>query len=135
MPSVIRSFNRNNGHRCGSRQSFGGAKDFWSNFPKLARKDFLCDFIANKFSPTKIMITIFGMTSKKGLHVCFCKHGAPFCPDFQGFCPDVQGFCADFRQIRILEGCLYPLHPRLLHTDNGNCFSGMCSQVFSIASS
>jgi len=27
-----------NTHRCRSRQIFGGAKDFFSNFPKLARK-------------------------------------------------------------------------------------------------
>jgi len=48
------------------------------------------------------MKTFFGVTSKKGLHVFFCKGLAPFfdvnnvgrhfCPDFTGFCPDLHGF-------------------------------------------
>jgi len=52
------------------------------------------------------MKTFFGMTSKKGLHVFFCKRWAPcyeikqdwepICPDFQRFFLDFQGFCPDF---------------------------------------
>jgi len=39
---------------CRSRQIFGGAKDFFPNFPKLARKVF-CATLAYKVSPTKII--------------------------------------------------------------------------------
>jgi len=35
------------GHRCRSRQMFGGAKDSWPNFPKLARKVFVRLFPTN----------------------------------------------------------------------------------------
>jgi len=53
-------------------QILGGGKAFCPNFHNLARKVF-CVTLANKFSPTKIMKTFFGVTSTKGLLVFFCK--------------------------------------------------------------
>jgi len=55
-------------HRFRSRQSFGYAKDFCPNFPKLPEK--FCVTFAYKFSPTKIIKTFFGVTSKK-VFMCF----------------------------------------------------------------
>jgi len=55
----------------------GVAKDFCPDFPRLSRKVF-CETFADKFSPTKIGKTFFGVTFKKGLNVFFCKPWAPF---------------------------------------------------------
>jgi len=45
-------------------------------FPQTSRNDFYAIF-DYKFSPTKIIKTFFGVTSKKGLHVFYCKPWAP----------------------------------------------------------
>jgi len=87
-------------HRCRSKQIFGSAKNFCPNFPKLARK--VLGDIACKFFPSKIMKTFFGMTSKKGLHVFFCKNTILWAPlyeikqDWEPFCPDFERLCPDF---------------------------------------
>jgi len=44
------------GHRCRGRQIFGGARDFWPNFLKLARKSCVWEC---KFSLTKMIKTFF----------------------------------------------------------------------------
>ena len=61
-------------HRCRGRHIFGIAKDFFPNFPKLARNIFVRLFlqIISHKDP------LFGMTSKNGLHVFFCKRWVPF---------------------------------------------------------
>jgi len=75
--------------------------------PNLPEK-LLCDFFAYKFSPTKIMKTFFGVTSKKRVFICFSPnvghyflklntHWAPFLPRFSGILP---------RYLRILPGFL-----------------------------
>jgi len=69
-----------------SREIFGVAKDFCPTFPKLSGKVF-CATFTYKFSPTKIMKTFFGVTSKRGLHVIFCKPWAPFSRGFSGMFP------------------------------------------------
>jgi len=68
------SFQKRSNRRCRSRKIFGGAKDFRPNLPKLPRKVFvqLCLQIFSRKRP------FFGVTSKKGLHVFFCKPWAPF---------------------------------------------------------
>jgi len=78
-------------HRFKSREIFGVAKDFCPNFPKLSRKVF-CATITYKFSPTKIMKILFGVTSKKGLRVIFCKPSAPVFEVKQGWAPFLRGF-------------------------------------------
>jgi len=77
-------------HRCSSKQIFGCARIFSLLLPNLPKK-FLCDF-AYKFSPTKIMNTIFGMISKTALHVFFCKHWAAFFEMKQRWAPFLPGF-------------------------------------------
>jgi len=59
-------------HRCRSRQIFGGAKDFYPNFPKFLPEKFLCDF-AYRFSPTKIMKTFFWSDLQKGTSCVFLQ--------------------------------------------------------------
>jgi len=71
------------------------------NFPEK----FLCDF-RDRFSPTKIMKTFFGMTSKKRFHVFFCKRWVPFLKIKQRWTPFLPGFP------KCLGVCLHPL---LLH--------------------
>jgi len=79
-------------HWCRSRQIFGGAKDFFPNFPKLARKDFYATF-ANKFSPTKVIKIFFGGHTPKKVFTCYFANlglhflksinfGRHFYPDF-----------------------------------------------------
>jgi len=60
-------------------------------FPQTCPKRF-CATFAYKFPPTKIVKTFFGMTSKKGLHVFFCKRWAPFCESKQRWAPLLFGF-------------------------------------------
>jgi len=117
--------------------SVGASKIWWS-------EGFLPEFLQTcpkrfstncKFSPTKIMKTFFGMTSKKvfmcfsgntGCHFFksnnvgrhFCPDCQEFCQDFQGFCPDFQGFCPDFWQIKTFGGTLAPPPPTLLATQH-----------------
>ena len=74
----------------GEGKFVGGAKDFCPNFPKLARK-VLGDFAYKSF-PSKIMKTYFGMTSKSGLLVFFCKRWAPFYEIKQRWAPFLPGF-------------------------------------------
>jgi len=88
-------------------------------FPQTCPKS-VCETFAYKFFPHKDRENIFGVTSKKGLLVFFCKRWAPFfevkqrwAPFFEvkqrwapflevkqrwaPFCPDFQGFCSDFQ--------------------------------------
>ena len=60
----------------GASKFLGVRRIFAQIFPNLPEK-FWATLPAN-FFPSKIMKTIFGMTSKKGLHVFFCKRWAPF---------------------------------------------------------
>jgi len=97
-------------------RKFRGCEGFMPKFSKLARKvlgDFSC-----KLFPSKMIKIFFGMTSKKGVDVFFCKHWAPFYevkqdwapffPDFQSFFPDFQGFCPDFHKIKTFRVRLHP---------------------------
>jgi len=45
--------------------------------PKLPEK-FFVQLLPTKFLPQRSLKTFFGVTSKKGLHVFFCKPWAPF---------------------------------------------------------
>jgi len=47
---------------------------------------------AYKIFPSKIMKTFFGMTSKMGFRVFFCKHWAPFYEIKQGWAPFLPGY-------------------------------------------
>jgi len=87
--------------------NFLGIQKFISqNFIQLAQKVVV-----------QLLPTVFGVTSKNGLNLFFCKRWAPFfevkqrwapfCPDFQGFCLDIWGFYVDFQGF-------YPNFPRML---------------------
>jgi len=59
------------------------------------------------------MKTFFGVTSKKGLHVIFCKPWATFFEVKQGCAPfsrRTSGCCPDFQQIKTFGGALDPHH-------------------------
>ena len=86
IPSLFFQKGRQQGQRCifiiGIRAStFWGAifclKDFYPQFPKLAWKIICATFTCN-CSPTNIIKTFSGVTSKNGLHVFFCKPSATF---------------------------------------------------------
>jgi len=74
--------------------------DFCPNFPKLPEK--VCVTFAYKFSPTKVMKSIFEVTFKNGLHAFFCKRQtscfevkqrwAPFLPGFKDFAHIFRNF-------------------------------------------
>ena len=101
---------------CRSRQILGSAKDFCSNFPKLAQK------------VLRSLRLVLSMTSEKAF-MCFtanvwchclkshnvCSHLYPdiqgFCPDFQGICSDFQGFCSNVWQIKLLGYACTPVPP------------------------
>jgi len=93
-------------HRCRSRQSFGGAKEFCPNSPTLARK--ILDL------QKKAVHVNSGAIVFKSKHI-----GRHFCPDFQGvledsqiFCSDLSGVCPVFTKSKLLGcGCT----PNLLH--------------------
>jgi len=123
-------------HRCRSRQIFGGAKDFFLNFPKLARNIF-GPLLVRSFIQEDLQL---GWPPKKEkVFMWFCKRWAPFpsnqthvvrhfCPDFQVF-TDLQSlsqilpivtrilqrFCRIFTKSKLLGVRLHPLHPRFLH--------------------
>jgi len=95
------------------RQIFGVAKGFCPNFPKLPRNDFYAIFDYT-FSPTKIMTTVFGVTSKKGLHVFFCKPWASFFEVKQRSAPFLRGcsgMLPNFQKIKTFGGALAPPPP------------------------
>jgi len=87
-------------------------KDIFPHVAKLAQK-VICATLPAIFLPQRSRL-FFGVTSKKGLHVFFCKpwtlffevkqRWVPFFPDFQGFCPD-------FQQIKTFAGALAPPAP------------------------
>jgi len=99
-------------HRFRSRQSFGDAKDFCPNFPKFPEK--FCATFAYKFSPTKIIKTFFGVTSKK-VFMCFSeKLGRYFLKSSnveRHFYADFQGCCPDFQRIKTFGDVLTPSAP------------------------
>jgi len=77
------------------KQIFAGAKDFCPNLPKK-----LCNF-CRPFSWCDLQIN--------GLHLFFCKTGAPFLPRFSGILPRYLGILFGFSGIltkfsRILPG-------------------------------
>ena len=83
-------------HRCRSRQSYGGAKEFFPNSPTLARK--ILDLQKKLFMSIRAPCDL----QKKAVHVNSgaivfkSKHvGRHFCPDFQGVLEDSQIFCPD----------------------------------------
>jgi len=97
-------------HRFRSRKILGVAKDFCPNSPKLLQKVFCATFTYN-FSPTEIMKTFFGVASKKGLHLIFCKPWGPCFEVEQGWAPFSRGFSGmfpDFQQIKTFGGALEP---------------------------
>jgi len=71
----------------GASKFFGVQRIFAQITPNLPKK-LLCNFADR----------IFGMASKNGLYLFFCKRWAPFCPDFRGFCLDIRVFCSDFQR-------------------------------------
>jgi len=88
-------------HRFRSREIFGVVKDFCPNFSKLSRKVFV--------QLLHIMKTFFGVTSKKGLQVIFCKPWAPFFKSskvWRHFQADFQECCPGFQQIKTFGGAL-----------------------------
>ena len=116
-------------HRSKNRQAFRSVNDFCPNFPKFPEK--FCATFAYKFSPTKIMKSIFDVTFKKGLHVFFCKRQAscfevkqlwaPFLPGFKDFAHIFRNFdwivgylprCSKiFDKSIVWGGALAPLAP------------------------
>ena len=66
------------------------------------------------FLPQRSSRPFFGVTSKKALHVFFCKPWAPFFEASNVGChfyPDFRGFCPDFQQIKTFGGALAPSPP------------------------
>ena len=63
-------------HWCSSSQIFWGPKNLFPNFPKHAQ--FFVQLLPTKFLPQRSLRRFFGVTSKKDLHVFFCKPWAPF---------------------------------------------------------
>jgi len=66
-------------------------KDFCPHIPKLARK-VICAILPAIFLPQRSSRPFFGVTSKKGLHVFFCKPRAPFFEVKQRLVPFLPGF-------------------------------------------
>jgi len=103
-------------------------RTFTRIFPNLPEK-LLCDF-AYKLSPTKIMMTFFGVTYKKKVCVCFSanvvtifevkQRWAPFLSRYSGILPRYFRILPKFSEI--LPGFLTT---RLLH----HCFCGCCGSV------
>jgi len=88
-----------------SRQIFGGAKEFFPDSPKLARK-----LLQNKCPPKKTLHVNLGAIIFKSEHV-----GRHFCSDFQDvlegsqiFCPDFMGFFPNFHQVKTFGGAVAP---------------------------
>jgi len=96
---------------------FWGCTGFCPNFPKLAQNVLV-----------QLVPTVFGMTSKNGLHLYFCKRRAPFCevqhrwipflPRFSGILHRrlgilfrFSGILPRFQQIKTLGGALAPHTP------------------------
>jgi len=89
-----------------SRHILGGAI-FCPHVPKVARK-VICATFACNFSPTKIIKTFFGVTSKIGLHMFFCKPWAPFFEVKQrwmSFLPGFSGILPKFSTNQNFWGC------------------------------
>ena len=92
-------------------------------FPRISQnltEKLLCNF-AYKFSPTNIMKTFFGVTSKKN-HVFFSAnlrcHFLKSNNAGRRLYSDFQGFFSDFQQIKTFGGALTPLQSHLQH----HCF-------------
>jgi len=95
-------------YRCRSKQIFGIAKDFCPNFPKLARK-VVVRLLPKNLLPQRLLRPFFGATSKKDLHLFFCKYWvpffevkqrwAPFLPRFSGILPRYCGILPGFSGI------------------------------------
>jgi len=64
-------------HWCRSRQIFRGAKDFSRISPNLPEKVFV-QLLPTNFLQQRSIRSVFGLTSRTGLHVFFCKPWAPF---------------------------------------------------------
>ena len=57
--------------------TFLGLRRIFARISQTSPKRVLCNFFLQTLS-TKIITTFFGVTSKKGLHMFFCKPWAPF---------------------------------------------------------
>jgi len=110
-------------HRCRSRQMSGGTKDFYPNFPKLARKVFVRFSFCHEDHEDLLLCDL----QNNGVHVFFCKcwalffevkqRWAPFLSIFSRnfaqifrifsrFSAYFQGYFPDFRQIKTFGGCV-----------------------------
>ena len=87
----------------GAGKFLGVRKIFARIFPNLPER-FWATLLTN-FFPKDHEDLFFGMTSKKGLHVFFCKRWAPFYEIKQGWAPFLPGFSEILpRFSRILPG-------------------------------
>jgi len=93
-------------HRCRSKQIFGSAKDFCSNFSKLARKVFVLLF-PKHFLPQRLLRPFVVWPPKKGFHLFSANVGRHFCPDFQGFCQNFSGILPRFSTNQNFWGCAW----------------------------
>jgi len=89
-----------------SRQIFRGAKDFWPDSPKLARKK-----LHKRETSKKKLHVILGAIFGHIFRGLFRFSG--FSEGFQRFCPDFHGFCLDFNQIKTSGVRLHSPQPRL----------------------
>ena len=87
-------------YRCRNRQIFG-VRRILPEFPRNFPEKFFVQLLATSILPQRSRKPpLFGVTSKKGLHVfsanlgCHClksnNAGRHFYPDFQDFCPDLS---------------------------------------------
>jgi len=92
-------------HRCRSKQIIGGAKNFWSHFPKLSRKVFV-QLLSSNFLSQRSWRPFVGVTSKKvfvcfsaNLERCFSRQtlGATFARILRDFAQILQYFSWIFR--------------------------------------
>jgi len=98
--------------RCRSMHILG-IRFFAHMSPNLPEKLFV-QLLPAIFLPERSSRPFFCVTSKKGLHVFFCKPWAPFFEVKQRwlpFSPGFQGFCPDFQQIKTFRGALAPPPP------------------------
>jgi len=98
--------------RCRSRHILG-VRFFARMSPNLPEKLFV-QLLPAMFPPQRSSKPFFGVTSKNGLHVFFCKPWAPFLKSSNVWChfyPDFQGFCPDFQQIKTFGSALSPPSP------------------------
>jgi len=106
----------------GGAGKFLGVRRIFARILEICPKSLMCNF-AYKFSLTKITKTLFGVTSKSGLHVFFCKPWVSFFEVKQRWAPFIPGFSWIFLRFsensKLLEVRLHHLKPHLQH----HCFT------------